>query len=48
MQGGWKVGRKLVQQVGKLEGLGVKGKKPPLQAIKEWNPGDDPNLNWFN
>jgi transposase InsO family protein len=28
MREGWKVGRKLVQQVRRLEGLGVKGKKP--------------------
>ena len=28
MREGWKVGRKLVQQVRRLEGIGVKGKKP--------------------
>jgi hypothetical protein len=22
--------------------------KPPWQAIKEWIPDDDPNLNWFD
>ena len=28
MREGWKVGRKLVQQVRRLEGIGIKGKKP--------------------
>ena len=22
--------------------------EPPWQAIKEWIPDDDPDLNWFN
>jgi hypothetical protein len=22
--------------------------EPPWQAIKEWIPDDDPELNWFN
>jgi hypothetical protein len=26
----------------------IKPIEPPWQAIKEWIPDDEPDLNWFN